>query len=65
MSKIIKRCLQELQKKQKSNLLPSQVMPILNAGFRFAHDGPGVSAPPPLPGEHTEEILAGLDLSSS
>lgn len=38
---------------------------ILNAGFRFAHDGPGVSAPPPLPGEHTEEILAGLDLSSS
>lgn len=38
---------------------------VLNAGFRFAHDGPGVSAPPPLPGEHTEEILAGLDLSSS
>jgi len=37
---------------------------ILNAGFRFAHDGPGVSAPPPLPGEHTEEILSELGLSS-
>ena len=37
---------------------------ILNAGFRFAHDGPGVSAPPPLPGEHTEEILSELGLTS-
>lgn len=36
---------------------------ILNAGFRFAHDGPGVSAPPPLPGEHTDEILSELGLS--
>jgi Predicted acyl-CoA transferases/carnitine dehydratase len=36
---------------------------ILNAGFRFAHDGPGVSAPPPLPGEHTDEILSELGFS--
>ncbi|WP_196260930.1 CaiB/BaiF CoA transferase family protein [Pelagibacterium limicola] len=38
---------------------------ILNAGFRFAHDGPGVSAPPPLLGEHTEQILAELGLMPS
>lgn len=37
---------------------------ILNAGFRFAHDGPGVSGPPPLPGEHTDEILSELGLTS-
>jgi crotonobetainyl-CoA:carnitine CoA-transferase CaiB-like acyl-CoA transferase len=36
---------------------------ILNAGFRFAHDGPGVSGPPPLLGQHTDEILAELGMA--
>lgn len=33
---------------------------ILNAGFLFQKDGPGVSEPPPLPGQHTEELLRWL-----
>ncbi|GGL61548.1 CaiB/BaiF CoA transferase family protein [Wenxinia marina] len=30
---------------------------ILNAGFRFAHDGPGHHRPAPALGEHTEAVL--------
>ncbi len=33
---------------------------IVNAGFRFRTDGPGVSSPPPRHGEHTQEILEWL-----
>lgn len=32
----------------------------MNAGFRFAHDGPGIAADAPGLGEHTKEILARL-----
>ena len=35
-------------------------MSILNAGFRFAHDGPGTSAPAPALGADTEAVLAAL-----
>ncbi|ODT65985.1 MAG: hypothetical protein ABS75_28810 [Pelagibacterium sp. SCN 63-23] len=38
---------------------------ILNAGFLFAHDGPGTDSAPPLLGEHTDEILRELGLSTS
>lgn len=37
-----------------------QMAQVLNAGFRFAHDGPGVAAPAPRLGEHSEEILSAL-----
>ena len=33
---------------------------VLNAGFVFAHDGPGVDAPPPRLGQHSREILRRL-----
>lgn len=35
---------------------------ILNAGFKFAHDGPGHHQSPPTLGEHTKEVLADLGL---
>jgi len=37
-----------------------QALRVLNAGFRYEHDGPGVDAPPPALGQHAAEILAGL-----
>ena len=30
------------------------------AAFKFEHDGPRVDAPPPLFGEHTEQVLSEL-----
>jgi formyl-CoA transferase len=30
---------------------------LLNAGFRFAHEGPGCAEPPPRLGEHTRAVL--------
>ncbi len=38
--------------------LPGGTDRVMNAGFRFAHDGPGLSAPAPKLGEHTDDVLA-------
>ena len=37
---------------------------VLNAGFLFAHDGPGVNSPPPRLGEHTFDVLASIGYST-
>ena len=37
---------------------------ILNAGFRFAHDGPGVDAPAPALGADTDAVLRRLKQST-
>jgi len=36
------------------------VLEIMNAGFRFAHDGPRTDRGAPRLGEHTDEVLAGI-----
>lgn len=36
---------------------PLGPMTLVGAGFKMAHDEGGVDRPPPLPGQHTEELL--------
>jgi CoA:oxalate CoA-transferase len=40
-----------------------QNIDIVNAGFLFGNDPPGVREPPPRLGEHTEQVLKSLDFS--
>jgi CoA:oxalate CoA-transferase len=37
---------------------------ILNAGFLFANDGPTLNDPPPVQGQHTEELLRWLEFDA-
>jgi crotonobetainyl-CoA:carnitine CoA-transferase CaiB-like acyl-CoA transferase len=39
---------------------PYGELTLVGSGFQFAHDGGGIDRPPPLIGEHSEEILAEL-----
>ena len=43
-----------------ANLPGKEHVEIVNAGFLFAEDSPGVSEPPPVHGEHGDEILQSL-----
>jgi CoA:oxalate CoA-transferase len=40
-------------------------LPLVGAGFRFAHDGPGAPGPVPALGEHTGAVLAELGFDAS
>ena len=35
------------------------------AAFKFAHDGPRVDRPPPMFGQHTDEVLGELGYSGA
>jgi crotonobetainyl-CoA:carnitine CoA-transferase CaiB-like acyl-CoA transferase len=46
--------------------VPDQTAAFVNAGFVFAHDGPGVvGAAPPRLGEHTRELLSALGFGNA
>lgn len=61
------------QVRQRELLLPvnipglpfNQDVHVLNTGFQFEHDGPGLSDPPPELGEHTREVMLGLGYSDT